>query len=178
MEAGVKPIQTNYRGYKTRSRLEARWMVYLDTVGLDFEYEPEGFEFDNGKRYLPDFWLPNVQSWAEVKPMPLTMSEMDSCAQLVKATGYGCVLLVGSPEAQPYERLFVLAQQERDHRHRPIALPPGIGLCDAKIDTEYVSERRFYICTGNGEIADRDVLKAVQAARSARFEFGESGPPR
>lgn len=51
----IKPIETIYNGYRFRSRLEARWAVFLDTLGVEYEYEPEGFELPNGKRYLPDF---------------------------------------------------------------------------------------------------------------------------
>ena len=51
----IKAIETEYNGYKFRSRLEARWAVFLDALGVDYEYEPEGFELPSGKRYLPDF---------------------------------------------------------------------------------------------------------------------------
>lgn len=53
----IKPIETYYNGYKFRSRLEARWAVLFDALGIEYEYESEGFEFPNGKRYLPDFVL-------------------------------------------------------------------------------------------------------------------------
>src|SRR6478752_8276107 len=51
----IKPIQTTYRGYRFRSRLEARWAVFFDALGLRWEYEPEGFVLPSGKHYLPDF---------------------------------------------------------------------------------------------------------------------------
>lgn len=51
----IKPIETIYKGYKFRSRLEARWAVFLDALGVKWEYEPEGFKLPNGKWYLPDF---------------------------------------------------------------------------------------------------------------------------
>lgn len=57
----LKPIETVYNGYKFRSRLEARWAVFFDAVGIKYEYEPEGFELDDGTRYLPDFRLLNVR---------------------------------------------------------------------------------------------------------------------
>lgn len=53
----IKPIETYYNGYKFRSRLEARWAVLFDALGIEYEYESEGFEFPNRKRYLPDFVL-------------------------------------------------------------------------------------------------------------------------
>ncbi len=63
----IKPIETIYRGYRFRSRLEARWAVFFDTLGIPFEYEPEGFELPGGLRYLPDFRLPEQGGWVEIK---------------------------------------------------------------------------------------------------------------
>lgn len=59
-------IQTIYKGYKFRSRLEARWAVFFDAMNIGWEYEPEGYEKD-GVRYLPDFRL-RCGPWVEVKP--------------------------------------------------------------------------------------------------------------
>lgn len=63
----MKAIETRYAGCRFRSRLEARWAVFFDTLGIAWEYEPEGFELDDGQRYLPDFWLPHLRIWFEVK---------------------------------------------------------------------------------------------------------------
>jgi len=38
----IKAIQTEYKGYLFRSRLEARWAVFFDACGIEYEYEPEG----------------------------------------------------------------------------------------------------------------------------------------
>lgn len=56
----IKAIQTEYKGYRFRSRLEARWAVFFDACGVDWEYEPEGFDLGNGTYYLPDFLLHGV----------------------------------------------------------------------------------------------------------------------
>ena len=56
----MKAIETHYNGYRFRSRLEARWAVFFDTLGVRYEYEPEGFELDDGTWYLPDFLLHDV----------------------------------------------------------------------------------------------------------------------
>lgn len=66
MTDGIKPIQTSYAGCFFRSRLEARWAVFFDHLGIPWEYEPQGYETGAG-RYLPDFWLPEMRMWAEVK---------------------------------------------------------------------------------------------------------------
>lgn len=53
----IKAIQTEYKGYLFRSRLEARWAVFFDACNVRWEYEPEGFELPNGQLYLPNFLL-------------------------------------------------------------------------------------------------------------------------
>ena len=57
----MKPIETVYKGYRFRSRLKARWAVFFDACGVDWEYEPEGFDLGGGLMYLPDFLLHGVQ---------------------------------------------------------------------------------------------------------------------
>lgn len=62
----IKAIETYYNGYRFRSRLEARWAVFFDTAGIKYQYEEQGFE-KNGQKYLPDFHLPELDVYAEVK---------------------------------------------------------------------------------------------------------------
>lgn len=65
----MKPIETIYNGYRFRSRLEARWAVFFDALGVEYEYEPEGFDLGDGMYYLPDFrvkcWGKRGQIWDE-----------------------------------------------------------------------------------------------------------------
>lgn len=63
----IKPIETVYNGYRFRSRLEARWAVFFDAAKIKYEYEPEGFELSDGTKYLPDFYLPDFDTYVEVK---------------------------------------------------------------------------------------------------------------
>ena len=62
----IKAIETIYKGYRFRSRNEARWGVFFDAIGLPWDYEIEGFEGD-GFKYLPDFYLPSLNIWVEIK---------------------------------------------------------------------------------------------------------------
>lgn len=59
--AEIRPIETVYNGYRFRSRLEARWAVFFDAIGAEWEYEPEGYRLPDGTMYLPDFLLKNVR---------------------------------------------------------------------------------------------------------------------
>lgn len=71
----MKAIETTYQGVRFRSRLEARWAVFFDAMGIKWEYEPQGFEFESRLNptsgqmfhYLPDFRFPELDLWAEVK---------------------------------------------------------------------------------------------------------------
>ncbi len=70
----ITAIETEYGGIKFRSRLEARWAVFFDTLGWRWTYEPEGFQLPSGW-YLPDFYVHvsspaegNGDRWIEVKP--------------------------------------------------------------------------------------------------------------
>lgn len=64
----ITAIETRYRGYRFRSRLEARWAVFFDSLGIKWEYEPQGYKVGAYKRaYLPDFFLLATKTWVEVK---------------------------------------------------------------------------------------------------------------
>lgn len=71
----MKAIETQYKGYRFRSRLEARWAVFFDALQLEWLYEPEGFQLTSG-RYLPDFFLPRKNLWIEVKATAPTQREL------------------------------------------------------------------------------------------------------
>ncbi len=80
VNGALKPIETHYKGYRFRSRLEARWAVFWDSLGISWEYEPEGFELGDGLRYLPDFKVnyPDQKDvWFEVKGDINGMSQHD-----------------------------------------------------------------------------------------------------
>ena len=69
----IKPIETVYKGYRFRSRLEARWAVFFDAFGLVWQYESEGYQLPNGW-YLPDFHVKTFDqyyawSFFEIKPL-------------------------------------------------------------------------------------------------------------
>lgn len=66
--SSIKPIETLWKGYRFRSRLEARWAVFFEELGIRWEYEPQGFELSDGTRYLPDFYLPDQNLYVEIKP--------------------------------------------------------------------------------------------------------------
>jgi hypothetical protein len=84
----MKVIETRFDGHIFRSRTEARWAVFFKTAGIRYEYEKEGFDLD-GRWYLPDFWLRDMQLWLEVKGDEPTAEERGLCEKLATASGYG-----------------------------------------------------------------------------------------
>lgn len=56
----LKIKDTYYKGYRFKSRLEARWAVFFDECGVDWEYEPEEYDLGNGLSYLPTFKLHGI----------------------------------------------------------------------------------------------------------------------
>jgi hypothetical protein len=88
VRTALQPIETPYRGYRFRSQPEARWAVFFDAAGIKWSYEDQSYKL-NGRGYLPDFWLPQLETFVETK------SDDEACKQalpmlraLVAATGH------------------------------------------------------------------------------------------
>ena len=82
----IKAIETEYKGYKFRSRLEARWAVFFDAMGIEYQYEPEGFErevYGCVYRWLPDFYLPELKVWVEVKGGKLSDADAEKMSWIL-----------------------------------------------------------------------------------------------
>lgn len=82
----IRAIETTYKGYRFRSRLEARWAVFFDTLGITWEYEKEGYVTSAGP-YLPDFWLPDFRLFVEIKGQKPTEVEVEKVRALAEV---GC----------------------------------------------------------------------------------------
>jgi len=86
----MQAIETEWKGFRFRSRTEARWAVIFEALGLDWKYEPQGYHLDNGMSYLPDFYLPDLSSeggwWVEVKGQDPLEDEVEKARQILKET--------------------------------------------------------------------------------------------
>lgn len=194
---GIKPIETQYKGYLFRSRLEARWAVFFDACGVSWEYEPEGYILPDGKKYLPDFLLHGVDGRApsdlfvEVKGKmtPDDASKIYSFSGLHEADDCCIVktpILVVSEIPKPVK------QFNPDCYVRQMAYDgfPGFGEGPFPFNFETVDGDYYAAHPGinkNGRfelfgddsnyLEDRDdgkTLRALDLARQARFEFGET----
>ena len=185
----VKPIETHYDGYKFRSRLEARWAVFFNALGIKYEYELEGYDLGEAGWYLPDFYLKNVGLrgqeqglWAEIKQIRPTETEEHKMIALVLGTKKDGVILIGSPCAYPGEL------DTSSDGHYQYMLDPGndggfwwdndmafmkcynCGL----IKIEYTESNYLYCptCGGRCDFNHAKINAATVKARQARFEHG------
>ena len=170
----IRAIETNWRGYRFRSRLEARWAVALDHAGIAWEYERQGYHLPSGP-YLPDFWLPLNRDyfscahvdepgyWLEIKGGDPSAHEITLAEELRDATGHTTFIAAGVPGEH---RLWLRHHSGIAH-YAPDGSPETdnpncvgltvLRLCPFEYRTK--SEPRHYFW---------------EAARSARFEHGET----
>lgn len=85
----VDALPTVYRGTQFRSALEASWAATLDSYGITWLYEPQLVTLPSGVRYLPDFHLPALGTWIEVKG--------DGVPRVEKAFEFGAMLACSCP---------------------------------------------------------------------------------
>ena len=161
----IKAIETVYNGYRFRSRLEARWAVFFDTMEIEYQYEPEGFDLGNGIWYLPDFWLPDLELWIEIKGIKPTEDEHLKMALLAqKSNSNGAIYWSHfSKKEEGYATYF---WQSYDIFHsKSMSIKNTLVLSS-------MESRAGSISKGIGGEFINIVRKAFAAARQARFERG------
>jgi len=100
----IKAIETRYKGYRFRSRLEARWAVFFDAIQWHWDYEIEGYDLGDLGWYLPDFLITQYESkwWMEIKPSTFSDTEIKKCAALAEMTGIPVFMCDGVPDGREY----------------------------------------------------------------------------
>lgn len=167
--SGIAPIETNYAGYRFRSRLEARWAVALTARGIRWEYEKQGFHCterltlgDETINYLPDFWLPEHNLFAEVKgelPDEASLIRLANvAASLSSGGGGGChdqgghdVVLLGPIPEIPVRAPWVL------HMHKgSLQMSPWDGIAVSGCVQAYTTLASDYGGDSWGAISDSE----------------------
>lgn len=177
----IKAIETNYAGYRFRSRLEARWAVFYDVCEIPWLYESQGYEMSTriGRvRYLPDFYLECGQ-WSEVKGF-LNMESADrlcAIAETLAVCGSGNDLVVFGEI--PGARSIMWPVQLHFHgKLWGVAWDPYAAGCPmgrprvAVEPTEVITE---HLTSGFPFGVPDWAVDGLERARRARFEWGESG---
>lgn len=177
----MKVIQTHYKGYKFRSRTEARWAVFFDSIGVDWEYEPEGFVLSDGSHYLPDFkvtyfdrgWRDHPMTyWFEVKGDLQSITDKE--LMKVFLFEHELILLVGAPSEKGYvsnktwegESFSEFKKRVFSNNEDDVLVAPWSYKQRPWVDPQ---------CCFASEILEMET--AVSKARSARFEHGEKPKP-
>lgn len=191
----IKPIPTEYNGYRFRSRLEARWAVFFDALGVEYEYEPEGFCFD-GITYLPDFLIHDVEGihayewrhdiYVEVKGEP----DQRSADKVYWFSGdpyeENIPIWVVGNIPNPHDYVNDMSEQRYKRCHETRGIRNHCSLCindfgtldgdscfEFSLDyTDHLIFRGADSSYGYGAWSDK-ISNAFLAARQARFEHGE-----
>jgi hypothetical protein len=174
-ERGIRAIETLYRGCRFRSRLEARWATFFQTLGIRWCYEPEGFVLSTGDWYLPDFLihLKNQSLWVEIKPTGMPAPLFAQFMADIKQPG--TVLHEIPDPASIYEGA---AEYEIFDNGGYFDSPYQFCICTTcgAVGFEFSgwSDRIPCDCKNNGGGTHDHprILRALAAARSARFEAG------
>ncbi|MEV4383701.1 hypothetical protein [Streptosporangium sp. NPDC049644] len=220
----IKPIETRYAGYRFRSRAEARWAVFMDALGVPWDYEPQGYVIE-GIPYLPDFLVypeSRFAFWLEIKGTFPTKEEIGKAQLLAKGTGTTAFVYFGKPEVPAPDLSHITSFEDfmgspghiwtdedgwREYPVRPAQWEIGLPPTAFRLDPSSMMRRpksgfwwwsdcphcgRAIIkaagqvigCPDLPEDADQPavhfahhtprLLNAYRAARSARFEHGES----
>jgi hypothetical protein len=190
----IRPIETWYRGYRFRSRLEARWAVFLDAAAIEWDYEQEGFRVE-GKYYLPDFWLPHNKAFLEIKPGDDWIEIRSELAPLLSAladtSAMDVFLIQGAPCPEDPGDIYV------GFVPHIVSFAPQKGICSARLfECPFCGRCAFrrmdsgawnMWCQCHGgrtnvfddanynpfELSPR-IRHAMQAARQARFGWARS----
>ena len=179
----IHPIPTTYRGVTFRSRLEARWAVFFDALGIEWHYEHEGYQLPSGW-YLPDFWLPSVHngSHVEIKPTDDGHGSLEHlrCGHLAIATGRDVFMIHGEVShnggASPGYSAYWFGSGDADPGYTDLGYLWCICEKCNRIDLAF--EGRGERVCGARCYPDRDkgysdshprLLAAYEAARTARF---------
>lgn len=178
-----RAIETSYKGYKFRSRTEARWAIFFDAAGIEWQYELEGYRLGELGLYLPDFWLPKAKAFAEVKGQEFTVAEINLCRRLAAKSGHPVIMLAGGPEVGAYrvempsglleERVFLPKDQERVGEAVAQARSARFEHGETPVDVAARSEpraRRSERRTGpgaeRGASAELELIRAMLSDRS------------
>jgi hypothetical protein len=94
-------VPTEYKGVRYRSRLEARWAIVFDRLKIEAKFEPQSF-IEHGLPYIPDFYLPSLGVWVEIKPTTPNSDECKKAHELHRITKEPVYIFSGYFDVHPF----------------------------------------------------------------------------
>lgn len=181
MNGSIKPIETIYKGYRFRSRLEARWAVFFDALGVNWIYEPEGYNLGELGGYLPDFFFPKLNYFVEIKGQNATEIEECKCARLSDITKKDVFLFDSGVFLPDYHRGYPEAPYSHWYKQGYYRDWPAMwmkcdkcGSLDITFDgwVHYSEKCDCYTDPNRNKLGahHQDILSAYTMALSARFD--------
>ena len=167
----LRPIETLYNGYRFRSRLEARWAVFFEAMGWAYFYENEGMVLDDGTYYLPDFWLPDLQTWVEIKPVePSQQEKMRAYAFAIERLKY--FIFYGVPGSHGCLWIDEIPEWALEHVYfaRCRRCASGVYIVDDDVGGTLFSPCEPQCTSEKYPYLSDDLKHAYTRAKSARFE--------
>lgn len=107
---GLGPHEAIYSGVEFRSQLEARWAVFFDVLGWDWDYEPCHYPLGPNLGYLPDFYLPRLGLWVEGKGP--TFLDAASMGKIINGTAGPQPLPLRDPPYWPNNGILLLGPMQ------------------------------------------------------------------
>lgn len=168
-----RALETGYKGYKFRSRTEARWAVFFDHLNYQWFYEHQGYAIPEEGQYLPDFWIPRFRkmsyagvdgpvtvesAFIEVKGEYPPDDKIRLMAKLCQITGHNGYIVIGVPDTDCW---VIDVSYAKDR-----AL--------SEIDSGKFIPYEYWFADENMSPFSGS-CDASNAAKSARFEFGQYG---
>ena len=155
----IKPIETDYKGYKFRSRLEAKWAVFFDKIRIPWQYEPDGYDLGDLGWYLPDFYLPWFKAFIEIKPDNLDLISItkakDKLIRLFESVDCVTMLCIGDPAN---DKMSIFCNDVNDSsgggpNEWEVKFLEGVKIWDENGSWETT---KHYICIAVGPEVDRE----------------------
>lgn len=163
-------IGIRYKNQLFHTVLEARWAVFFDELGLEWEYEPEEFKLTKHGLYTPDFLIHTSERWnywIDIQPMmaglhvgsqwydvddPVFDSDRKGILKLAELVGSGkrtreCkygLMIYGEPS---YDRHQVLIEVDSDSYGSPEDTICTLGSCYGCDSLAVGYDRDWYIIT-------------------------------
>lgn len=193
----MRILETEYAGHLFRSRTEARWAVFFNSLSLPYEYEKEGYDLSGvtvvddvglelikrdplpgGTWYLPDFWLPAQEIFIEVKPITYNESgdvpwpDRSKEDALEEISGHRVLTLCGIPRHvlelyQPYPAYMGFVRGDYSYYWCECPYCGSIGI---QYDGRSGRNKHDPHCTGDHaqKLYNRDSLRLLTAYKAAQ----------